>query len=533
LPHQRLTLIFRDGLVYDGSGSAPFEADVGVAGDRIVLVGRGRDLAAETVMDARGLCVSPGFVDTHGHSEFTLLAEPAAQGKVLQGVTTEINGNCGLSAAPLLGEALAQREGDLREYDIRERWSSLTEYFDILAARRPALNYGTLVGHGNIRASAMGYSSRKPSDSEMQKMKELLLAALGEGAFGLSTGLIYPPGLYSETGELIELSAAGGSAKPRDFIYATHMRSEGDGLLEALEEALAVGREARVKVHISHIKTAGRKNWFKASRAAGMLEEARAEGRAVTCDRYPYTAASTDLDSVLPGWVFEGGAGFELRRLAEPATRRKISEELAAEAHDWEKVWISSVSSEKNRWMEGKSLAQAALALKREPVDALIEILVEERLKVGAIFHSMSEENLARFLSLPFAMVGSDSSVRADSGPTHRGRPHPRGFGSFPRFLRWVLDSRAMPLEEAIRRITGLPALTFGLQERGFIRSGFHADITVFDPRQIRDRATYEEPFLGPSGISHVMVGGKVVASGGQMTGERPGMVLRPAGGEA
>lgn len=525
---QRLTLILRDGTVYDGSGSAPFVADVGVVGDRIAFVGRGRDFTAENVFDARGLCVSPGFIDTHGHSEFTLLAEPSAQGKVLQGVTTEINGNCGLSAAPLTGDALARREADLREYDIQERWSSLAEYFGILAARRPALNYVTLVGQGNLRASVMGYSSRKPSASEMQKMKMLLLDTLGEGAFGLSTGLIYPPGMYSGTGELIELAAAGGNTRPRDFIYATHMRSEGDGLLEAVDEALTVGREARVKVHISHIKTAGRNNWHKASKAAGMLEEARMEGRAVTCDRYPYTAASTDLDSVLPGWVFEGGAGDELRRLAETATRRKISEELAAEGHDWETVRISSVSSERNRWMEGKSLARAALVLKRDPVEALIGILVEERLKVGAIFHSMSEENLERFLSLPFTMVGSDSSVRADTGPTRRGRPHPRGFGSFPRFLRWVLDSGAMTLEEAVRRITGLPALTFGLQERGFIRSGFHADITVFDPRRIQDRATYEEPFLGPEGISRVMVNGRVVAVEEEMTGESPGVVLRP-----
>jgi N-acyl-D-amino-acid deacylase len=503
----RLTLLLKGGTVFDGTGAPPFRADVGISGDTVVYLGTEGGIEADGSVDISEFSVSPGFIDTHGHSEFTLLADPSAEGKVLQGITTEINGNCGLSAAPLHGEALIQREADLEEFGIRERWTSLSEYFDLLGDRSPALNFATLAGHGNIRASAMGYSSRTPGKAEMQRMKELLGESLEQGAMGLSTGLIYPPGMYSEMEEVVGLAGFGGGLAGEGFIYATHMRSEGRNLLEAIGETLCVGREAGVRVHISHIKTSGRENWDKASQAMAMLDEGRAAGLRVSCDRYPYTAASTDLDSVLPSWVFEGGRAEELKRLKSQGLRDKIRAAMVVDEQVWQSVSISEVATEKNRWMEGKSLSEVAGTLGLGPLDAVFHVLVEEDLRVGAIFHAMSEENLWKFLSLPYAMIGSDSSARSMSGPTRRGRPHPRGFGSFPRFLRGAIAPESpgatgtgrdvMALEEALRRVTGLPARTFGIRRRGLLKEGHYADIVVFDPEKLKDTATFDEPFSG------------------------------------
>lgn len=528
-------------MVFDGTGAPPFRADVGINGDTVVYLGTEGGIEAEALVDISGFSVSPGFIDTHGHSEFTLLADPSAEGKVLQGITTEINGNCGFSAAPLYGEALIQREADLEEYGIRERWASFNEYFDLLRARRPALNFATLAGHGNIRASAMGYSSRAPGKAEMQRMKEMLGESLEQGAMGLSTGLIYPPGIYSNVEEVAGLARFGRGLAGGGFIYATHMRSEGSNLLEAIGETLYVGREAGVKVHISHIKTSGRENWDKASPAITMLEEARAAGLRVSCDRYPYTAASTDMDAVLPPWVFEGGRAEELERLKSKEKRDKIRADMGVDEQVWQTVSISEVATERNRWMEGKSLSEVAVTLGLNPLDAVFHVLVEEDLRVGAIFHAMSEENLWKFLSLPYAMIGSDSSARSMSGPTRRGRPHPRGFGSFPRFIRGAI-AQVLPgaegtardvlaLEEAIRRVTGLPSRTFGIRRRGLLKEGHYADIVVFDPAKLSDTATFDEPFSGPEGISMVIVNGKTVALEGKMTGERPGKVLKGGSG--
>jgi N-acyl-D-amino-acid deacylase len=526
----RLDLLLKGGAVYDGTGGTPFEADIGISGDTITLVGGVPAGTADRVLDVSGFCVSPGFVDTHGHSDFSLLAAPSAEGKVLQGVTTEINGNCGVSAAPLSGDALAQREGDLGEYGIKERWRGLGQYMGILEARRPALNFATLAGHGNLRASVMGYSSRNPDAGETEAMKSLLRECLEAGALGLSTGLIYPPGVYSTPGELAELAASGSEAVGEGFIYATHMRSEGERLLESVEETLRIGEDTGVKVHISHIKTAGRENWHKAEACIRMLEEAAAGGVRVTCDRYPYTAGATGLDSVLPAWAFEGGNARELQRLEDPGQRERILAEMPQGDECWERVVVSEAGSKENKWMEGGSVLEIASSMGLSPRDAVLKILVEERLRVGAIFHSMSGENLKKFYSLPCCMVGSDSSARSFSGPTRKGKPHPRGFGSFPRFIR-NFSGRAeegrIPLAEAVRRITGLPARTFGVKRRGLIREGFYADIVVFHKDEIRDRATFGEPFLKPGGISHVIVNGRPVASHGELTGERPGRVLR------
>jgi N-acyl-D-amino-acid deacylase len=589
--NKKLDILIKGGLIFDGTGSKPFEADIGISGDRIAFINKKSEVRSQKfnphspplekggkggfdrVIEADGLAIAPGFIDTHAHSEFTLLSDPRAEGKICQGITTEINGNCGLSAAPLYGDALKQREGDLREFDIYERWSTFKEYFEILK-RGLTLNFVTLVGHGNIRACIVGYKDRRLNVLEKRKMNALLRKSIREGAIGISTGLIYPPGVYSETGELIELCKAlsqlykkssvakspytplyhdnpptpplekggkggfekegqgGITADNEGFgIYTSHMRSEGDHLIESIEEIISIGKGAGVKVHISHIKTSGKKNWHKINNAISLIEKAQKEGIRVTCDRYPYTAASTDLDTLLPSWACEGGIEEELKRLKSLKLRKKIKKEILNEnlgEEYWESVTISSVSSDKNRWMEGKSIAYIAHYENSEPIDILFKILVEEKLRVGAIFLSMNEDNLRRFLSLPYVMIGTDSSARSTSGPTYKGKPHPRGFGSFPRFIgRYVRNNGIMSMSEAIQKITMLPAKTFGINKRGIIKEGAFADIVVFDHKKIIDRATFDKPFLRPEGIYYVIVNGSPVIWEERLTGINAGRILK------
>jgi N-acyl-D-amino-acid deacylase len=537
---KKIDVLIKNGLIFDGTGSDPYEADIGISGDRISFINgiskcgmRNAEYNAkpQNVIDARGMAVAPGFIDTHGHSEFTLLADPRAKGKICQGITTEINGNCGLSAAPLYGEAFEHREADLKEYDIRERWSTLSEYIVVLAERKPSLNFVTLAGHGNIRASVLGYKNKVPDQSEMQKMQMLLRETVEQGAIGLSTGLIYPPGVYSATKELIDLLDFS-SPRTSKFIYASHMRSEGDRLTESIEEIIRIGKESGIHVHISHIKTSGQKNWHKIDKALLLIEDARQNDIPVTCDRYPYTASSTDLDTVVPAWAYEGGSDAELGRLKSRDIRDKIREEILhehPEAKYWEEIRVASVSSEKNKWMEGKTVAYISGERKLPPVDTLFHILIEEKLRVGAIFSSMSEDNLKRFLSLPYNMVGTDSSARSAEGPTGRGKPHPRGFGSFPRYLgRYVRDNGLMSMKEAVYKITLLPARTFGIENRGVLKKGIFADIVIFDYGKIIDMATYDEPFLKPEGINYVIINGLPVVWEGQPTDVRNGRILKP-----
>lgn len=519
-----LDFLIKNGLVVDGCGSDPELINVGISGNTIVYIGSDEPSSAE-VVDASGLIVSPGFIDTHTHSEFTLLADGRAEGRLSQGVTTEINGNCGLSAAPLFGEAFERRETDLKELDITERWHTFDEYFCLLRRNGIAVNFATLCGHGNIRGSVAGYRNDVPVKAQMTEMKRLAFEALKAGAKGLSTGLIYPPGVFSATEEIIELSKV---VSGYGGLYASHMRSEGDELIESIEEAIKIGKEAGTAVHISHLKTAGERNWHKINSAIDAIETARNSGLRLTCDRYPYIASSTDLDTVLPSWVHEGGYDDELSRLKDSVIREKIKNEIGEKNEKyWMSICVSSTVNAKNEWMEGKNMWDIALKMKLTPFDALTEILIDERVRTGAIFFSMSEDNLKRFLSLPYAMIGSDSSVRNFSGVTCRGKPHPRGFGSFPRVIgKYVREEGLLGLGEAIRKMTSLPALTFGLKQRGLIREGFFADITVFDYQKIIDKATFIEPFQRPDGIVHVFVNGVQAVKYSEFTGESAGRVL-------
>ncbi|MFQ3573801.1 MAG: D-aminoacylase [Thermodesulfovibrionales bacterium] len=516
-----------NALCLDGTGRDPYHINIGISNDLISYMGDSV-FDSKVTIDADGLCLAPGFIDTHCHSEFTLIADPRAHGRIAQGVTTEINGNCGLSAGPMFGDCARHRESDFLQYQIAHRWNTFDDYFQILRGSGIGVNFATLCGQGNIRASVMGYKEGRASDDELDEMYSHIKHAVMSGIKGLSSGLIYPPGVFTETEELVALCSYLKGLKP-DALYVPHMRSETDHLIEAIEETIRIGRETGIRLHVSHLKTGGRENWHKIDRVIALIEEARAEGVEITCDRYPYIASNTDLDTVLPKWVLSGGIEEEIRRILDTDTRRRIKLELQNETRQyWEGIYISSVFRQENRWMEGLGVSEIAGMLGKDVVDTVLDIIVEDEAKTSAIFFSMCEENLRRFLQLPYMSIGSDSAVRCFDGVTNQGRPHPRGFGSFPRFLgKYVRDEGLMPLQEAIRRITSLPARIFGLSNRGELRVGYYADIVLFDYKKIIDRADYKDPFVKPEGIHWVFVNGMPVYENGRFSNLLPGRILQ------
>ncbi len=521
-----LDFLIINGLVIDGISTEPKQQNIGISADRIVYIGS-KGTNARQIIDAEGFYITPGFIDVHAHSEFNLLLDGRAEGKLSQGITSEINGNCGFSAAPLYDDAFQRRGQELKELGIDERWHTFQEYLRILQTKSIALNYITLCGHGNLRASVIGYENMHCDKNALNKMQNLFYESLVNGACGLSTGLIYPPGIYSDTKEIIELLRI----KPpnnKPIIYTSHMRSEGDELLEAIEEVIKIARGANVRVHISHIKTSGEENWQKLDGALSLLENARDSGVNITCDSYPYTASSTDLDTVLPAWTFAGGVSEEIRRLKDSEISKRIRIELSLKGDKyWKNVYISSVRDAKNKWMEGRSIFDISLSIGKKPEDAVVDIIIKEKASAGAIFFTMNEDNLKRILKLPYTMIGSDSSARSFSGPTFNGKPHPRGFGTFPRFIGvYVRDDKIIDLPTAIERITSLPAKTFGIKERGIIKEGFFADIVIFDYNQIKDMASYKEPFTKSKGIEYVFINGNLAVKEGEFIGSLSGRVL-------
>jgi N-acyl-D-amino-acid deacylase len=523
-----MNYLLKGGIVIDGSALdvSPMQMDIAVEGDCIKDMGDLSHVHADNTVNVNGLIVCPGFIDVHAHSEFVLLADGRAEGKISQGVTTEINGNCGLSAAPLYGPALEQRESELDAINIKDRWRTFSEYFRLLEKRKFAANFTTLAGHGNIRACVAGYADKSLSESDMEKMIALLRTSMDEGAKGLSTGLIYPPGIYSDTSEIIGLAR---EVTKYQGVYTSHMRSEGDRLLESVEEVINIAGKAGIKAHISHLKTSGEKNWKKLDDVFDMIEKAHDRGVSITCDRYPYTASSTDLDTVLPSWAFEGGHKKEITRL------KKQREELARDilkdyprSSDWSKVVISSVSSDKNKWMEGRSIFEISKTQGKTELESVFDVLLDEGLNVGAIFFTMKEDNLQAILRRRYCTIGTDSAVRSFDDISAKGMPHPRGFGTFPRVLgRYVRDLEILTLSEAVYKMTGLSAGIFNIKRRGVLKKGFFADITVFDPERIIDTADYGNPFRKPEGIHHVFINGTPVLLDGELTGALPGRVLR------
>ena len=519
--------IVKCGLVFDGSGSPGIIQDIGISNGVIAALGEIERTAAREVFEARNFVVCPGFIDIHSHSDFNLLVEPPGRSKILQGVTTEVCGNCGLSGAPLLGRAKEQRQKSLTGLGLPLDWSTLQEYVELLHKRRLYGNVALLIGHGNLRGSVIGYENRRPSQKEMDHMVSLLKEGMEGGAWGLSSGLFYPPGAYAEDEELIVLARI---AAQYGGIYASHIRSEEDSVVEAVAEALKIGREAGVSVQISHLKTMGEKNWSKLPSIFNAIEGAINEGLDISADRYPYTAAATDLDALLPAWACEGGIEAELKRLRNKELQERIFASITNSRKPeeiFDRVLISRVFNEHNKELEGKTVAEAAGLRNQNIQEMFFNLLLDEKVRVDAIFFTMSEENLRAIYQQDYVMVGSDSAAWDTEGVLGEGKPHPRSFGAFPRVLRrYALDDTVLKLEQAVRKMTGQPAAKLGLQDRGLIKQGYKADVVILKTEELRDRATYANPHQFPEGIYRVMVNGRWVVQDGHITDERPGRVL-------
>lgn len=518
-----LDLKITGGQVLDGTGAPPVRADVGVAGDRIADVGNLSAAEARTSIDAAGRWILPGFIDVHSHSDSYLLIEPSARSKLYQGVTTEIVGNCGASAAPRIGGY--PMPSDWREKKYPGEWRTVAEYRRLLDGVKPAVNVVLLIGHNALRAGVVGYDNRAATADELQTMIAWLERSIEEGGVGLSTGLIYPPGMFAPREEIEALARV---VARRGGIYTSHMRSEGARLLEALDETIGVGRAAGVRVQVSHLKTSGRKNWHLVDAALERIRAAQAGGVEVAADRYPYTASSTDLDVVLPDWAAAGGREAILGRLRDPAQRKRIRDALTTsrDAAYWQSVMVGSTHHPDHERFKGLSLPDIARELGVEPVDAVLQLIDKDELRTGGIFFGMSEDNLWKILREPWVMIGSDASVRAPDGPLSKDHPHPRGYGAFARFLRAALDGKTVGLPEAVRKMTSLPADQFRLRDRGRIAKGKLADVLVVDPIRVREAATFGKPHQLAEGFDAVIVNGVTTLSDGRLTGQRAGRFL-------
>ncbi|OGD27265.1 MAG: hypothetical protein A2Y56_03125 [Candidatus Aminicenantes bacterium RBG_13_63_10] len=527
-------LVVKGGFVYDGRGGPGFESDIGVKDGSILKVGSIPMEKAAAVVEAKGLAVCPGFIDMHAHTDVELLVNPKAESAVRQGITTLVSGNCGSSGCMVPDQVFEETKASLKEvYGLELEWRDLKGFFSRLERSGTALNYATLTGHGDVRGAGMGYADRPPTEAELEKMKQLLRDDLRCGAAGLSSGLEYTPGSYARPEELTALCRV---AADMNGVYATHMRDEGDRLLESLEESIDVARKSGVSLQISHFKTAYPRNWHKLDRALALIESAEREGVRIFCDRYPYIAGATDLSFYYPLWVREGTTEDFLRRLRDKVREPEVRAHLdAAEKKlgSWDKVVVSDVVSEKNKPIEGRSILEAAKASGREPYDFMRELLLEEKGRGGIVIFMMREENLKTILAHPLVSVGTDGSALAPTGPLGQGKPHPRHYGTFPRVLgKYIREEKILPPETMIRKMTSVAAEKFHFHKRGRVEAGFFADLVVFDPDKVADRATWTEPHQFPAGIEYVLVNGKVVVDRGEHTGRLPGRILRPLAGK-
>ncbi len=471
-----------------------------------------------STLDAAGLIVCPGFIDAHSHSDTYLLLEPSAASKLYQGVTTEICGNCGASAAPLNGGY--RMPSDWIDKPYPTSWKTVADYRERFAEARPAINAALLVGHNTLHAGICGYDPRAATPPEMAAMEKELEQALDEGAIGLSSGLAYPPGSAVPREEIIDLCKV---VSRKGGLYTTHMRSESDGLLEAIDEAVDIARKAGIRLQISHLKASGPANWHKLDAALERIRAARRDVE-IGSDRYPYTAACTDLDIVLPEWATYGGRDAILARLRDPGSRRRIRDELLeSPAGRWDRVMVGSTQYTEFR---GQRIPAVAEALGMDAVDAVLHLIDTDNLKTGGIFFGMSEENMWKVLAEPYVSIGSDGSLRAPTGLLGQDHPHPRAYGSHTRFLRAALDGKTVPLAEAIRKMTGLPAEQFRLERRGLLREGFAADVTVLDPAALKETTTYAQPHQLAEGVRQVIVNGVHTLGDGCQTGQRAGRFL-------
>ncbi|HEX8720413.1 MAG TPA: D-aminoacylase [Pyrinomonadaceae bacterium] len=531
-------LVIRGGRVVDGTGRRAFVADVAVRGDRVVRVGAvAADARARRTVDARGLVVAPGFIDMLGQSEQYVLIDPRAMSKVMMGVTTEVTGEGG-SIAPVNERTLKEDEPFNRRYNLSVDWRTLHEYFRRLALQGSGVNLATFVGATQVRAYVVGYDNRAPNAEELERMRALVAEAMEDGALGLSTSLQYVPARFAKTDEIVELAKV---ARRYGGIYATHQRSEANALDASLAEVFEIARRARIPAEIWHLKAAYKKNWGRMPAVLAKIRAARARGLDVTADVYPYTAASTGLSACLPPWAIEGGTEKMLARLRDPETRARVKADIQRDSNEWENIYLGSggasgvlVGSVVNRELEGlqgKRVSEIAREQGKDELDALLDLIAADRGQTGAIYFMMNEDDLRAALREPFVSICTDSGARAADGPLSGSKSHPRGWGSYPRVLsRYVRDEHLLTLEQAVHKMTGMPAARVGLKDRGVLREGAYADITVFDPARVRDRATFEEPNQYPEGIRFVVVNGQLEVDGGTRTTVNAGRPLRGPG---
>ncbi|HEX6188844.1 MAG TPA: D-aminoacylase [Pyrinomonadaceae bacterium] len=530
-------LIIRNGRVVDGSGRPGVNADVAIKGDRIARIGNLRGAKATREIDARGQVVAPGFIDMLGQSEQFLLVDGRAMSKVMQGVTTEITGE-GESIAPINDQILKEQEAFNRKYNLTVDWRTFDEYFRRLERQGIGVNLGTFVGATQVREYVIGYDNRPPTAEEMVRMKNVVADAMKQGALGLSTSLQYVPARFAKTDEIVELAKV---ARQYGGIYITHQRSEANAIDESMREVFEIARRANIPTEIWHFKTAYKKNWGRMPEMLRRVAAARRRGLKITADVYPYIAGSTSLSACLPPWAQEGGTDKMIERLRDMRTRQQLKKEISTDSKDWENIYLGSggasgilIASVTNRELEkwqGKRLSEVAAAENKDPLDALLDFIVADHGQTGAIFFMMNEDDMKAALRSPFVSICTDTGARATDGPLSGGRSHPRGWGTYPRILgKYVRDEKLMSLETAIHKMTGMSATKVGLQQRGLLREGYFADITIFDPKTVIDRATFEQPHQYPVGINFVIVNGQVEVDNGQRTPALAGKVLRGPG---
>jgi len=525
-------LVIANGRILDGTGAPWFRGDVGIKGDRITAVGDLSAAAATRRIDARDHMVAPGFIDMLGQSEMTLLADNRAESKIRQGITSEITGEGG-SAAPVTEATLQDQRAWLDKYKIKVDWTDFRGYFDALRRARPALNLGSFVGAAQIRQVVLGSEDVQPTAEQLRRMEGLVETAMQQGALGVSSSLIYPPGSYAQTAELVALARV---AARHGGVYASHIRDEASHEMEALEEAITIGREAKIPVEVWHLKVAGRSNWGRMKDVVARIERARAEGLDVTADMYPYVASGNGLDATVPQWAQAGGVDAMIKRFHDPASRARILREIR-EGHggEWdgwkgrppEDILIVSVLDPSLAKWTGKRLSQVAAEMGKPPEEALIDLVEADRANVFVARFSMNEDDLQYAMRRPWVAIDLDAGGFSLDGPFGASKHHPRALGTMPRVIgHYARDLKLFPIEEAVRKMTSLPARRMGLSDRGLLRPGMAADVVVFDPEKIRDVATFEEPNVYSEGVEHVVVNGRIVLDGGRMTGERPGRPL-------
>ncbi len=536
-PEPEYDILLRGGWIYDGSGGAPFQGDLAIAGDRIAAMGENVHGTARQVVDVDGLAVAPGFINMMSWANQSLIEDGRSQSDIRQGVTLEVMGE-GTSMGPLsepMKEAMRRRQGDIR-YEIE--WTTLGEYLEYLERRGVSPNVTSFIGAATPRIHVIGYEDRPPTPEELEEMKALVRQAMEEGAVGVASSLIYPPGSFASTEELIALARV---AAEYDGLYASHVRNEASLLIEAVDELLTIAREADIRAEIYHLKASGQTNWPKFDEVIRKVEEARAEGLEITADVYTYPAGATGLNATMPPWVQEGGFEESLRRLQDPEIRRRIVAEMNRDSDEWENMYLGAGTPEnillvgfRNddlKPLTGKTLAQVAEMRGTSPEKTAMDLIVEDDSRVGTVYFTQSEDNVRKAVALPWVSFCSDSASVAAEGVFLKSHVHPRAYGSFARLLaKYVRQEGIIPIEEAIRKLTSLPAQTLRLRERGRLREGYFADVVVFDPDTIQDHATFEDPHQYATGVLYVFVNGVAVLWDGEHTGATPGRVVRGPG---